>query len=249
MMKSITNINMTDIWNQQSRVCQRDLVIKKIAIFIIAMANLAAIATLFTYATLYLPLHTLPVLLTPFLIGVLGAMNFFKIPVCGLTHKDTNPLTFLSKALSVSFFFPLICFVRWLDLTNYGDPYKARAIIEDFKTKEFEEIMSSYGPKARNLGRYGLIQEDQAQAFKKLYLESKHTLAAMKFLTDEKVTQTARDFTKVKQDLGTHESSWARTKENIVQNFPNPEPRELDFSKASTRLRVWVRAHLGLSTL
>lgn len=251
-MSHIYNSNSSIIpWNIASKKCQRELVIKKIGIILIALANLALLAALFTYLTMRVPISASPLLASPFVVGGLGALSYLKIPTLGLSHKNykeySNPAILLARAVTFVFFAPVVGLSKWLDWTAYGDPYVSKRIADDFKEKTFEEILPHYGPLASNLYRYGYLSKKNSNQLKMLHLEAKHHIETKKFLIEEKASET--DLLSTNTALSQISQKWTSLKELIIPTLPSPHPSVPDFQKTSTKVKIWFRKFFGIYTL
>ncbi len=238
------------LWEQKAPKCQRDLIFKKIAITIIALANLAGIALLFTHVCMNYPIPTQALLVSPIIVGILGALSYLKIPTFGIntlnyTHYS-NPVLMASRAVTYAVFGPVVLMVRWLDWTNYRDPFVAKQIRNDFETRDCEEVLATYGPRARNLGRYGLLSPELAKEFQSLYTKAKPVLETKKFLENEKAIEVfdAQSLTSI------DEQEWAPLKTKIFASespcFDFPTLQVPDFSKRTTKVKLFIRKYFNL---
>lgn len=250
-MQSIpSDYNSVIPWEKASPKAQRELVIKKLAVGIVALANLAGIAALFTYITLHVPISTSPLVVSPFVVGVLGALTYLEFPTFGITKSNykhfTNPATILARAVTTVVFGPVVLMIKWLDWTRYGDPYVAKQIKKDFASNDFDNLMTHYGPKAKNLQRYGYISLSQRKEMERLYKEAKPHLETKQFLTEENAQE---DATSTQLELDKISQNWPTTKKQIETQLPSPLVTPPNFSKTSTKIKVWFRKTFGVYTL
>ncbi len=86
-------------WELKSPKAQRDLVIKKIAIAIILIINLGGIAFGLYHLTLHYTIPTQALIVSPFIVGVLGAIAYLKIPSFGITKSNYTHIVTLPLSL------------------------------------------------------------------------------------------------------------------------------------------------------
>jgi len=166
----------TNYWEINSPKCKRDLIIKKIAVGMILLTNLALLGTAFYFITQYdLPIPSKALVTSPFIVGILMAMTQLKLPKLtklGINRKTprnlSNPLHMLGRGAAYLLFAPYKLALDACDWTQYHDRYVANKIMKDLfdeteadKThRSFESLAEEYGKHFKNLAKYGFIPPD-----------------------------------------------------------------------------------------
>ena len=234
------------LWETQSPTCAIDLVLKKIAIVLIALINLTALGTALYYIISYCPIPSQAFVVSPFIVGVLGALAYIRFPTCGVSDKNytnyTNPTTLIGKGLAYLFFAPLIFAVNHIDWTPYHDPICATRVSNDLKELPFDQITRKYGDNFNNLVRYGFIHEDNQAELHNLHEEYQPVKDAVDFWQQEKMEQSVI-YAHAKVSQANIENKWESFKQGTAHPFPSPALPQYDFTQSSTRVTLWMREH------
>jgi hypothetical protein len=273
-IERITQKHTDALWLERSTISARDLVLKKIAISIIALLNFAAVGTGVYYLVAYIPIPAQALLVSPFIVGVLGALANIKFPTLGISsHNYTsyvNPLGLLGRVTGYLFFGPLMYVANRTDWTPYHDPIYANTLSTNLEEASFADIADNYGRHFSNLTRYGFIDERYKQKLKRLYKSYKPQRDGLRFYTGEKErlikvaeeSKSATEESASDTDDTTSEyeeqidialrkvnrrlEKLERKWEKIKQNcrFPHPKFPKLKFSDRTTRVNLKVRSCL-----
>ncbi|MFC2049531.1 hypothetical protein ACFLR2_02515 [Chlamydiota bacterium] len=234
-------------WEAQAPRSATDLAVKKIAVALIALVNIAALGIALYYIVSYCPIPSKALLASPFVVGVLGALAYLNFPTCGISSMNytnyVNPATLVGKGLAYLFFGPLMYSVNHIDWTPYHDRIRANRISLDLETLPFDEVADKYGKNFGNLVKYGFINETHEQELKELYEAYKPVKEATAFWKQEGMETCEQ--AKMVQDKRTKlQTRWDTFKKGTKYNFPKPDMPEYDFEKPSTRWALFVRKHL-----
>src|SRR5690625_3966827 len=96
---TINNFPIENRWKQNASKSRRDLIIKKIAIILIATFNLAALGAALYVIISYCPIPTQTLLVSPFIVGVLSALAYLRFPTCGINAVNYTQYTNLTTLL------------------------------------------------------------------------------------------------------------------------------------------------------
>lgn len=255
-----SNSNPSVSYEKSVSKCTRDLVIKKMALSIIILLNVAALGAIFTYITLYCPIPERPLLISTFVVGVLGALVSLKVPTLGVTGGNytqfTNPVSLLGRAATLILFGPVLLVIKKIDWTNYADPYVANQVSEELSRLSFKELSPLYGPRIENLKKYGFISQEKAQKLKDLHehyqkhkkahdLFLTHSKNFLKEITDDKAENLfLQNLDKTKESLEDIESDWLQLKHQIIPSLPRPETNIPDYGSWKTRFYMLFRKYL-----
>lgn len=233
-------------WEAQSPTSATDLLVKKIAVAAIAMLNLAALGAALYFIISYCPVPTEALIVSPFIVGVLGALAYMKFPTCGISSMNytgyVNPVQLLGKAMAYLFFGPLMYAVKHLDWTPYHDHVRANRISQDLTELPFAEVADQYGKHFDNLIKYGFIHEGHAEELKTLYEQYKPTKKAIAFWKQEGLEKSQQS-AQAKAKLDTIEEKWRDLKRTSNYAFPTPDMPDYDFAQSSTRVELWMRKY------
>lgn len=233
-------------WETQAPVSAQDLILKKIAVALIALINLAALGTALYFIISYCPVPSTALLASPFIVGVLGALAYMNFPTCGVSSKNYtdyfNPLALLGKGMAYLFFGPLMYAVKHIDWTPYHDPICAHRISTDLQELSFDQVADKYGENFSNLIYYGFIHEDQSQELQALYEEYQPVKKAIDFWKQEKM-EKSEPYIQAQAKLASIEGKWSVIKQNIKFPFPTPQLPDYDFTQTSTQVELWMRKH------
>lgn len=234
------------LWETHSPACGIDLIIKKIAVAFIALINLAALGTALYFIIMYCPMPSEAVVVSPFIIGVLGALTYIGFPTCSISERNyttyTNPTALVGKGLAYLFFGPLMYAVKYIDWTPYHDPICATRISNDLKELPFDQVTRKYGDNFSNLVRYGFIHEDNRLALETLHEEYQPVKDAVDFWQQEEM-EKSEVYAQAKATQATIEEKWMGFKQSTVHPFPSPELPQYDFTQSSTQIKLWARKH------
>ncbi len=253
-----TRLDPTTRWQRCSHACIKDLIIKKFVISIIALLNLAALGTSFYYIIAYTSIPTQVVLVSPFIIGVLGALTYLKFPTCGISSGNyrwyVDPLALIGRALAYLFFGPLMYVSNnRIDLTPYHDPFKADDISNDLRKLPFDQLAETYGKHFSNLYIYGFVNRKTNLELKSLYKRYKPLKRSITFYQEGtpsthmgclREKALAREKAKVNKLV----QEWQQFKKTNHIHFPHPKVHALDFSKFSTRVELKARSYCCFGT-
>jgi len=236
------------LWDTYSNHCNRDLIIKKIALCTIAAINVGGIAALLTYVCLHYSIPTTALVVSPIIVGVLGALSFLNVPTFGVSRINytefTNPAILFSRCVTVILLGPVVYTIRTLDWTQYGDPFVAHRIAEDFKNDDMETLLSKYGPSLSNLEKYGFFSPEHGQELKKIYQEVRPHIEEKSFFKEEQASE--KSIEPIQHKINVQIEKWQQLKEGMVNELPNPELPQVDFTKRTTRAKVWMRRNLKI---
>ncbi len=252
--KTNTLTSQQSRWEKLASNSSRDLILKKIAVVFVAIINLAMLGGAAYLVVSYCPLPTPQTILifSPFILGVLGALSYLKIPACkelSETYRTTShPTTCIGKGLAYIFFGPLVYVIKQLDWTSYHDPIKANAISSDLKKLPFEQIADKYGKHFDNLVGYGFIDEDQKENLEELY-EIYCTVKATRDFWKREGLEESKPAQKAGAKLAALRATWKSLKTIFKAPFPTPPLPELDFSKTKTRIKAKIDYYLSTNPL
>ncbi len=234
------------LWETHSPTCGTDLVLKKIAVAIIGLLNLAALGTALYYIISYCPIPSQAIVASPFIVGVLGALTYIKFPTCSITEKNytsyVNPTALIGKGLAYLFFGPLMYAVKHIDWTPYHDPICATRVSNDLKELPFDQVTRKYGDNFNNLIRYGFIPEDKRVELQHLHKEYQPIKDAVDFWQQEKM-EKSEVYAQAMVNQAAIEEKWTDFKQNTVHPFPSPDLPDYDFTQSSTHVMLWMRQH------
>ena len=227
-------------WQEASSASCRNLILKKVAVSIIALANCAGLGVALYYIVSYCPIPTQAILVSPFIVGALGALKNMKIPTLGFTasnyKSDLNPTTIVGKVVAYIFFGPLMLAVNNIDWIPYHDSIRARAISDDLEKKEFAEISKEYGNHLSNLFAYKFIpKNNNTLEIYAMHEECKAEEMAVEFWTKER---NPDNVTKAQENIQKINEKWNRLRDWQIKNeLPKPEVPKYDFSKWTHRFK------------
>lgn len=235
-----TKEKATPTWEMQLQRAKIDLTIKKIAIVVIALLNFAGLCAAAYYFMTYCPYKLKALIVSPIVIGVLGALSTLKVPTFGVKQSNitsyANPLHMIGKGLGYLFFGPFSFSVKHLDWTPYHDPTRANTISHDLSTKTFAELARDYGSRFGNLIKYGFINPKKSDALKTLYKTYKNLKREKDFWTCEKQPERVAQTQKKIEQL---EKKWAKIKKNW--DHPTLAQPTYDFTSWKGRLQLMTR--------
>lgn len=231
----------TNYWELNAPKSQRDLIIKKLAIAIIAALNLAVLAGALYFIITYCPMPTEALLVSPFIVGILGALAYLKFPTCGINSMNysqySNPATIAGKTLTYIFFGPYMFAAKKCDWTAYHDPCVANKIAKDLETKPFEYLAKEYGKHFANFSEYGMIPPQFKQDLVNLYSNYRPIKKALKYYKSKGLEWLPRveTLTNRKNKI---EKDWEVLRERILPYLVFPEIPEQDFGNPVTGYRI-----------
>lgn len=264
-LNSIPNKTPISPYDRMRNRAQVDLKIKKIFLSMLIPLNIAGITAAYYLIITYCPIKAEPLIISSFIVGVLGGLISLKIKTFGITGHNlsqfVNPVTLIGRLLAYVFFGPILLARDFLDWTNYANPEEANRISGELETQSFSFIAEHYGAKRNNLIKYGFIDCNQAVAFQEIY--RKHLVSHMKyerakkftsnFIIDNKKTDLRDDNPhvlnqkKYKEELDQIETNWNLQKTQILLS---PQPRftmpayEKSHIRALKRLKTKINAFI-----
>ena len=240
---SFSNKSVSDYstnWELSAPKSKIDLLIKKIAISIIALANFAMIGAVLYYIIMYCPIPTQALLVSPFIAGTLAALAYLKFPTLGVRSENyssyLNPTYLVGKIVTYILFGPLTYAIETTDLTAYHDPIEANKISRDLEELSFDQIADQYV--FDNLIKYGFIQESKkgdVLDLRQKYAAQKKALAFWKQADKE-----GREVLDIQNQVKAIDDEWQDLK-NTFEPFPHPKNPSYDFSSPLTPIRIKAR--------
>jgi hypothetical protein len=225
-------------WEINSPKSKRDLIIKKIAITLIAIINLAALGAIFYLIVSYCPISTQALLISPFIVGVLGTLVTLKFPTFGINSMNytqySNPSTILGKIITYFFFGPYMYATKKCDWNVYHDPHTANLISNDLATASYEEIDKKYSKHFNNFAKYGIIPPEFKKDLNSLSKEYKPIKTALKFYHKKNLGwhEKISDLNDQKEMI---EQKWAVLRDKIHPYLSFPKLPEKDFGDSFTK--------------
>lgn len=233
------------LWELKAPLARRDLIIKKVAISVIALLNFAALGVALYYIIAYCPVPNQALLISPFIVGVLAALANLKYPTFGVSSMNysayLNPTSLVGRAIAYLFFGPFQYAINKIDWTPYHDPIVANKISRHLEKKKFEEIAADYGKNFDNLTNYGFIHPNFLPELKELYKAHRAEKYELEFWKKEESEdcQEAQAAVKRKEKL---EERWEAMKARFIHPFPHPKVAKLDFSSKLTKAKLKMRS-------
>lgn len=227
-------------WAKKAPACLRDLILKKIALIITALLNFAALGTILYYTVTYCPVPAQAVLVSPYIVGVLGALTYVKFPTFGISYitytNYSNPLSLMGRAITYLFFGPYMYLVERLDVTPYYDPFVADEVSNNLEKWPFDQIANTFGRHFSNLTHYDFIEEVHTDTLQELYEAYKPLRDARLFYREGTAERI-----KTEAEIGELGDKWNDLKQNF--RLPHPEKPPLNFSETSTKIWVKLRSY------
>lgn len=236
------------LWNIKSAQAKRDLVIKTVALTLLALINLAVLGIALYLVVLYTPLPTNAVFASPFIVGALAALSYLKFPTCGITSMNyssfLNPTYLVGKTIAYLFFGPLMYAIDRADWTPYHSPIQANKISGILQNDSFEVIAETFAPHYYNLVKYGFIPKKYGEDF--LQLCQTYTINKRALNYWKEADSRSSEYRQAVQTVEDLNENWNKLKSQIsVDSFPHPENPKIDFSKhCSMPLILSIRAYL-----
>jgi hypothetical protein len=228
-------------WEAKRGEATRDLVIKKIAVSLIAIINFAALGAAFYYICQYSPIPSQAFLISPFIVGVLAALANLKFPTLGIAPDNytsfLSPVSLVGRGLAYLFFGPLMYSTRHSDWTPYHNPIWANKISEDLESLPFDKIAEGYGKHIHNLSKYGFLQPECAKTLQELFAKYESAKEASDFWKGVGLKEHAQS-KKAKESIEELNRKWDEAKRAHNFTFPHPKLPELDFSKIATKAEL-----------
>lgn len=229
-----------------SPIAKRDLTIKKIVVALIALLNFAVLGFVLYAIISYCSVPTQALLISPFIVGVLGALAYLDFPTLGINTMNytqySNPAAILGKILTYVFFGPYIYAVKKCDWTAYHDPAVAQRVAHQIASEEekaFEKLAQAHGEHFDNFVRYGIIQEEFRQRFTNLFQEYKPLQKEYEYykkrglLWHERVTEINLQKTQI-------ERRWAEIRQEVADTLYYPPLEQYDFTSRWTTIRLAI---------
>jgi len=244
ILNKTTGVPLTQ-WELKTFNAQRDLIIKKVVIALIALLNFVALGTVLYFIISYCPVPTQAILVSPFIVGVLAALAYLKFPTFGVSSVNysnyLNPTSLIGRGLAYLFFGPLMYAISKLDWTPYHDPIRANKISKNLEELPFYKLAEEYGLHFDNLIKYGFIPEKNEEELIALYEEYLPIKKEIDFWKEEGLEECAesKEAQEKKERL---EEKWLDLKNKFDFSFPHPPKPILDFSKRTTDIKLKARA-------
>lgn len=266
-MGSVNKIKADDTkltpWEIKAPIAKRDFIIRKIFINFLFAMNAAGLGVALYFVISYCPIPAKAFLISPFVVGVIGAVAYLKLPTFGISKHNyfniTNPAVHIGKALALAFFGPCVLANYFLDKTPYHDPETATCISEELRKLSFSEISEKHGRHFKNLYHYGFIQEavmpqQSLQDLRQRLLPIERTIQryekTYKSVLDQRLGESESEeetpewFERYLQCLDEKkaiEKEWLKEKSSMISHLPYPKLPAYDLSKWSDRIKVWAR--------
>jgi hypothetical protein len=232
-------------WELNAPEAKRDLVIKRIAVTLIALINFGLLGLALYYIISYCPFPSQALLISPFIVGVLTALAYLKFPTFGINHLNytayLNPSTLIGKGMAYLFFGPFMYAIHHVDWTPYHDPIYANKISKDLEEKSFKNIAEDYGRHFSNLVKYGFIHKKYLSELMALYQEYKPIKREINFWTSEKL-EDCEEAKKALKREEVIEKHWKALKNSFEYAFPHPEKPIYNFSSQITQVQLKMRS-------
>lgn len=219
MIKSLSSLSSQYTpnarWERKSTVSKGDLLIKKVAIFLIWLINMGAICSFFYYLTIYCHIPDKAFFIAPFVSGVLTAMAFLKLPTGGISNGNyrdlTNPALMLGQIATVALFGPTVIMRNYCDWNDYADQQTALEIIKDLKEKPFIVAVETYGKNLSNLSKYGIVSKADREKMEEIYNKYKKDIETYQLLVrrDPKIKESGEYAADLKTKLQEGQEQWA----------------------------------------
>lgn len=222
---------------------QRDLIIKKIAVGLIGALNLAMLGGAVYFIITYCPISTQALLISPFIVGVLGALAYLKFPTCGINSMNytqySNPAVILGKVITYVFFGPYMYASKKCDWTAYHDPIVANKIAHDLDTNSFESLAEEYGKHFDNFAKYGMIPPEYKDALLNLYQEYKPAKNELQYYEKKNLLwhEEAVRLAELKENI---ENRWKDLRESIRPHLYFPVIPKHNFRSRFTPIRLKI---------
>ncbi|MFZ0564675.1 MAG: hypothetical protein WAM28_00545 [Chlamydiales bacterium] len=167
-------------WQEATDGYKNIFTIKKIALEIIKILNIAAILALLILIVQSVPVPIIPLsdmlIASPFILGILTALVDRKISLGSLTGQawkswkdEVNPAVQISKHTTKIFMVPYLYFRDRFDLTPYHDRDEATHISMRLTQRSLAELVKHHGKRLDNLERYGFIDQIQLARVREIY--------------------------------------------------------------------------------
>lgn len=225
---------------------KRDLLIKKIVVTLIALLNFAALGFALYAIIAYCNILTQALLISPFIVGVLGALKHLDFPTLGITSSNytqyTNPATILGKILTYIFFGPYFYAAKKCDWTAYHDSDVAQKLAHQISRRDdkaFERLAKLHGEHFDNFARYGIIPETFRDHFINLFkwyrpLQKEYEHYEKRGLAwHERAEQIKIE----KQHI---EAQWIDIRNQVAPSLYYPPLDDYDFTSRLTLIRVAI---------
>lgn len=206
-----------ELWKAKRSLAKRDFAIRKICITLLLAINLAALGGALYAVISYCPFSSEAIIITPFIVGVVGALAYLKLPRFGVdkfNYKNlTNPAVQIGKALTFLFFGPFVLINDRLDDNAYFDAHVAQQISDGLSKWSFEQVSEEYGKHFKNLNKYGFIDEKTATGLIDLQKRWKPIKDAIEFYQSEYKKQLANTAKKVVVEVSIEEEKESEGRE------------------------------------
>jgi hypothetical protein len=234
-------------WVERSKESKRNFIIKKIAIVILTLINLAALSAAAYFILVHCKLSARnmdPILFSPFIAGAIGALAYIKFPTCGIStfnyQSSTNPSYLAGRILGCLFFGPVVYAANKMDWIPYHDAMTANRISRDLEKLPFDNLADKYGRHFSNLSKYGFIHPNDLQQVLELYREYKPLKKVIIFWKKEELSENPQ-FIKAEAEIKKINDSWENLKEKLSCNFPHPPCPNYNFSSKLTHVKLKLR--------
>lgn len=258
--KTVSERPALSAWEQKAPLAKREFIIRKIFINMLFLINLAGLSVALYFVISYCPIPAKAYVISPFVVGVIGAIAFLKLPTFGISrhnyHNITNPAVQLGKALALAFFTPCVLSNYFLDQTPYHDPHSANCILDELSNWTFSQISEKHGRHFNNLYRYGFIKEEDIskkdlEALRQEllpieqemhYLEKKYeSVLKQHHKTDADQPEWFKRYRTLKGQKKGVEAKWEDKKVRFIGHLPHPTVPKDDFSNWRGRFKVTMR--------
>lgn len=236
------------LWEERRSSALRDLIIKKVFLNTIFLLNAAGLGIAIYCIVSYCPIPSKALITAPIVGGVVAAIVFLRLPLCGITrrirYKDiSNPAHQLGKVLTILFFGPWLLLKNNIDEMPYHDPDLARVISRELREGTFEKVSEKYGDNFRNLFRYGYIQGippkdliDLHDEFVPIARGFKHTEKT--YILNNNEADEHHILSKKKKEI---EDIWENIKNRFTEDLPFPLAPHHDHSSWKDRFELYCR--------
>jgi len=223
----------TNYWELNAPDSRRDLIIKKVVVGLIALINFAALGAALYFIIAYCPISTQALLISPFIVGVLGALVYLKFPTLGINSMNysqySNPAIMLGKGITYLFFGPYMYATKKCDWTPYHDPHVANKIANAINTNSFEDLAKEYGKHFDNFAKYGMIPPEHKEELLAIHAAYKPIRKALKYYEKKDLKWHERVVNLNSEKAGI-ERRWENLRREIRPHLHFPPIPEYDFN-------------------
>lgn len=152
-----------------------DFAMRRIFFTTVLLMDLAALGAIYWALVTYCPLPNEPLLASTFIAAILAGLGSMKIPTAGVNPDNyknwLTPVYMLGRVVCYTLFGPALLIHRNTDWTDYRKGVEVNRIFGELKSQKFEDLSDTYGPRIKNLQRYGLMPEAEAKKMGEFYVE------------------------------------------------------------------------------